>query len=94
MPGRASGPDLPPMKTSTASITWSSTLMFLPNNPMSAAAWLPQPAAWKDYTVEAQTGDKHSMLELYRSALRIRRAHPALGEGKLRWLDAPSGVLL
>jgi alpha-glucosidase len=56
--------------------------------------WLPQPASWKDFTVEAQTGDEHSMLELYRTALRIRHADPALGDGTLRWLDAPPGVLL
>jgi alpha-glucosidase len=33
------------------------------------------------------------MLELYRSALRIRRAEPALGDGSMSWLDAPDGVL-
>jgi alpha-glucosidase len=33
------------------------------------------------------------MLTLYRDALRIRRAEPALGDGSLRWLDAPEGVL-
>ncbi|WP_414636344.1 alpha-amylase family glycosyl hydrolase [Actinophytocola sp.] len=55
--------------------------------------WLPQPLAWKDLTVEAQTGDPHSMLELYRAALRIRAAEPALGDGELRWLSAPEGVL-
>ena len=55
--------------------------------------WLPQPLAWKDLTVEAQTGDPHSMLELYRAALRIRRAEPALGDGELRWLQAEEGVL-
>ncbi len=55
--------------------------------------WLPQPLAWKDFTVQAQTGDQHSMLELYRSALRIRRSHPALGDGTLRWLDSPHGTL-
>jgi len=27
-------------------------------------------------------------LVLYRSALRLRRDHPALGRGTLRWLDA------
>jgi len=59
----------------------------------AAAPWLPQPPAWKDLTVEAQTGDPHSMLELYRSALRIRSAEPALGDGTLRWLDSPAGVL-
>jgi alpha-glucosidase len=59
----------------------------------TANPWLPQPGAWKDLTVEAQTGDPHSMLELYRSALRIRGTHAALGDGDLRWLDAPDGVL-
>jgi alpha-glucosidase len=34
------------------------------------------------------------MLELYREALRIRREHPALGEGVLLWdPDAAPGVL-
>jgi alpha-glucosidase len=33
------------------------------------------------------------MLELYRTALRFRRAHPALGDGLLRWLEAPDGVI-
>ena len=33
------------------------------------------------------------MLELYRTALHLRRADPALGDGTLRWLDAPEGVL-
>ena len=35
-----------------------------------------------------------SHLNLYRSALRIRREHPALGEGRLAWdQDAAPGVL-
>ncbi|MEV0391956.1 glycoside hydrolase family 13 protein [Polymorphospora rubra] len=55
--------------------------------------WLPQPADWKDRTVQAQTGDPHSMLELYRDAIRIRRTEPSLGDGTLRWLPAPDGVL-
>ncbi|MGI5212355.1 glycoside hydrolase family 13 protein [Plantactinospora sp. CA-290183] len=58
-----------------------------------AAPWLPQPAAWKDQTVQAQTDDPHSMLELYREAIRIRRELPALGDGPMRWLPAPDGVL-
>ena len=33
------------------------------------------------------------MLSLYREALQIRRGEPALGDGTLRWLDAPDGVL-
>ncbi|MEV4623044.1 glycoside hydrolase family 13 protein [Asanoa sp. NPDC049573] len=59
----------------------------------SAAPWLPQPADWKDRTVQAQTGDPHSMLELYREALRIRRDTAALGDGEMRWLPSAHGVL-
>ena len=59
----------------------------------SAAPWLPQPPEWKSQTVEALCGDSDSILELYRAALAIRRGHPALGDGTLRWLDAPEGAL-
>jgi alpha-glucosidase len=54
---------------------------------------LPQPACWRGHTVESQTGDPGSTLELYRRGLRLRRAHPALGDGTLTWLAAPSGAL-
>jgi len=33
------------------------------------------------------------MLELYRSALRIRRAESSFGDGELTWLDLPEGAL-
>jgi alpha-glucosidase len=33
------------------------------------------------------------MLSLYREALQIRRVEPGLGDGSLRWLEAPEGVL-
>ena len=42
---------------------------------------------------DRQAVDPTSMLELYRSALRIRRAHPGLGTGPMRWQEAPEGVL-
>ncbi|MGW1144209.1 glycoside hydrolase family 13 protein [Streptomyces sp. NPDC002454] len=59
-----------------------------------AGSWLPQPADWGGLSVRAQTGAAGSTLELYRSALAIRRAHPALGAGdRVDWLDAPPGVL-
>ncbi|WP_030687275.1 glycoside hydrolase family 13 protein [Streptomyces sp. NRRL B-1347] len=58
-------------------------------------SWLPQPAAWKDLTVEAQEADPGSTLALYRAALAARRAHPALGAGEaVEWLESPDGVLL
>ncbi|GGW40004.1 alpha-glucosidase [Streptomyces lucensis JCM 4490] len=57
-------------------------------------SWLPQPADWKHLTVEAQQGDPTSTLEFYRSALAVRREHPALGAGRqITWLDTPEGVL-
>jgi alpha-glucosidase len=57
--------------------------------------WLPQPGAWKDYTVEAEGEDPHSMLELYRAALHLRRTEPALRSEResLTWLPAADGVL-
>ncbi|MFG2499253.1 glycoside hydrolase family 13 protein [Streptomyces sp. NPDC048441] len=57
-------------------------------------SWLPQPASWKRFSVRAQEGDPASTLEFYRSALAVRREHPALGAGRdVEWLDAPDGVL-
>ena len=61
--------------------------------PGSAAPWLPQPRSWQALGAELQAADPGSMLSLYRQALRIRRAEPALGDGSLQWLDAPDGVL-
>ncbi|ANP48322.1 alpha-glucosidase [Streptomyces griseochromogenes] len=56
------------------------------------AAWLPQPASFASYAVEAQAGAEGSTLELYRTALRLRRK---LLEGEtLTWTPgAPAGVL-
>ncbi|WP_394836116.1 glycoside hydrolase family 13 protein [Pendulispora rubella] len=57
------------------------------------APWLPQPATWKAHTVELQMGDPSSMLELYRTALRLRRSLPQLGDGPMNWLDTSERVL-
>jgi alpha-glucosidase len=51
--------------------------------------WLPQPADWGGYSVEAELADSGSFLSLYRTALRLRRELPALGAGTLSWLDNP-----
>ena len=40
---------------------------------VDAAPWLPQPAHWDEFTVEAQDVDPGSMLNLYRAALALRR---------------------
>ncbi|MFG3011901.1 glycoside hydrolase family 13 protein [Streptomyces cinerochromogenes] len=56
------------------------------------ASWLPQPASFAAYAVEAQTGAEGSTLELYRTALRLRRK--LLAGETLTWTpDAPAGVL-
>lgn len=53
--------------------------------------WLPQPADWRALTVEAQEPDESSMLNLYRTALRIRRDE--LGDGAVTWLPLGDEVL-
>ena len=50
-------------------------------------AWLTQPAHWRDLSIEAQTDDPASMLELTRNTLRQRRTEPALGDGDIVWRD-------
>jgi len=59
----------------------------------AAQPWLPQPKEWRELTVAAESGSAGSMLSLYRAALRVRRAEPALGDGQLAWVSAPDGVL-
>ena len=62
-----------------------------------AGAWLPQPAGWGALCVQAQQGDPSSMLELYRSALRLRHLVPALGAADgtddLEWVHAGEGAV-
>jgi alpha-glucosidase len=65
---------------------------FSPAGPASQP-WLPQPKEWRDLTVEAESAAADSMLTLYRTALRIRRAEPALGDGPMTWLPSATGVL-
>ncbi|WP_425826196.1 glycoside hydrolase family 13 protein [Streptomyces fractus] len=61
----------------------------------AGGSWLPQPDSWGELSVEAQTGDPDSTLELYRTALAVRRAQPGLGAGsEVTWHEeAPEGLL-
>ena len=61
--------------------------------PGAAQPWLPQPLDWTNLTAEAQLDDSASHLSLYRAALAIRRQHPALGDGRLDWVEAGDEVL-
>ncbi|MFC1414414.1 glycoside hydrolase family 13 protein [Streptacidiphilus sp. N1-12] len=77
-------------------IPWSGTEAPYGFGPLPGGpSWLPQPAEWAKLSVEAQTGDRDSTLELYRAAIAARRAHPALGAGdSVEWLEQlPAGVL-
>ncbi|PYC85819.1 alpha-glucosidase [Streptomyces tateyamensis] len=76
-------------------IPWSGTEAPFGFGPAQGGpSWLPQPAEWAGLSVAAQTGDPTSTLELYRSALAVRRQHPDLGAGTaVQWLDTPAGVL-
>ncbi|MFZ0089311.1 MAG: glycoside hydrolase family 13 protein [Solirubrobacteraceae bacterium] len=77
-------------------IPWSGVAPPFGFSPDTASAppWLPQPQSWRALTVQAQTGDERSTLELYRRALEIRRERPELGEGPLDWVDSPAGALV
>ncbi|WP_319057954.1 DUF3459 domain-containing protein, partial [Streptomyces europaeiscabiei] len=46
------------------------------------------------HTAEANQADRTSMLQLYRSALRLRRTNPDLRGEDFRRLDSPPGTLL
>jgi alpha-glucosidase len=59
--------------------------------PAGTSTWLPQPADWQRYTVASERADPDSMLNLVRSALRLRRER-LTGE-EFSWADAPDGVL-
>ncbi|QKW18902.1 glycoside hydrolase family 13 protein [Kitasatospora sp. NA04385] len=75
-------------------IPWSGTEAPYGFGPEGGPSWLPQPAEWARLSVEVQTGDPTSTLELYRSAIAVRREQPALGAGSdVAWLPAPEGVL-
>ncbi|WP_454049210.1 glycoside hydrolase family 13 protein [Cellulomonas sp. Marseille-Q8402] len=54
-------------------------------------SWLPQPAEWAAYAADAQDGVPGSTLELYRAALRLRRAE-RLGTGGAAWEPAYAGT--
>ena len=51
--------------------------------------WLPIPQDWGTVSVEAQTGEPLSTLELYRAALRLR---PRSEE--FSWRDGPDGTMI
>jgi alpha-glucosidase len=53
-------------------------------------AWLPQPDSWGQLSVAAQEVAADSSLNFYRSALKLRKSLPQLGDGALVWADQDS----
>jgi alpha-glucosidase len=58
-----------------------------------AAPWLPMPAGWDRFAVDAQAGSAGSMLVFYQRVLAMRR--PLLNglPNQLNWRPAPNGAL-
>ncbi|MGA1717597.1 MAG: alpha-amylase family glycosyl hydrolase [Aquiluna sp.] len=52
----------------------------------SAAGWLPQPSSYAELSRKTQEGRPGSTLELYRTALKLRK-ELALGEGSFDWIS-------
>lgn len=77
-------------------IPWSGELAPYGFSPAgSTLSWLPAPTTWRELSVAAQTGVPSSTLELYRTALRIRRANPALSTtaAEIVWQETRPGLL-
>ena len=58
------------------------------------APWLPMPAGWDSFAVDAQAGRAGSMLVFYQQALALRRPLVGMLPNRISWCPAPDGVLL
>jgi alpha-glucosidase len=54
----------------------------------SATPWLPMHDSWREFTVENQTAEPKSSLNLYRNALNLRAVH-LVNKGEIQWLETP-----
>jgi alpha-glucosidase len=60
----------------------------------TAAPWLPMPAGWDQYAVDAQMGSVDSMLGFYRRSIAIRRQLGGRRTDRMEWCPAPDDVLV
>jgi alpha-glucosidase len=93
MHARSGGIDPGGTAAGAAALEWRRPAVRFSPDGASDVPWLTQPAHWARLTVEAQAADPESMLALYRSALRIRRAEGALNDGAFEWLPSDRNVL-
>ncbi len=56
-------------------------------------AWLPQSAWWGKFSAQSQEDIKDSTLNIYRSALAIRKNESGLGDGPMEFIDAGPDVV-
>jgi alpha-glucosidase len=54
----------------------------------SGKPWLPLTDKWKELTIEKQSVDPKSTLNLYRTALKLRADH-LISQGSITWLESP-----
>jgi alpha-glucosidase len=73
-------------------IPWSGTAPPYGFGPDGSSPWLPQPAAWAQLSVEAESEDAGSMLVLYSNAIALRRY--IAGDAVLSWVDDAGPGLL
>ncbi|WP_315919402.1 alpha-glucosidase family protein [Mesorhizobium sp. SP-1A] len=59
----------------------------------SGRPWLPIPPGHRARAVDAQDADPASVLARYREILALRKAHPALVSGSIRFLEAQGDML-
>ncbi|CAB4332018.1 unannotated protein [freshwater metagenome] len=59
----------------------------------SGSPWLPIPSEWKEFSVSSQSAEPASTLNLYRSALKIRK-NSLVGAGEIEWVDKGDAGLL
>ena len=60
----------------------------------TAKPWLPTPAQHVTHAVDAQQGDKNSVLEHYRRFITFRRGHPAFAKGDIEFISADGNGLV
>jgi alpha-glucosidase len=58
----------------------------------TGATWLPQPESYVGMSRDVEGADPDSTLQMYRTALRLRREH-GLGDGDVEWVDAGDDVV-
>jgi alpha-glucosidase len=54
----------------------------------SSNPWLPMQESWKELTIEKQSAEPKSSLNLYRNALNLR-AEYLVNNGEIRWIQSP-----